>query len=73
VSGADYLERIASATESINIAGLCDRSKKNWYPVILEDTVHGAAKLGLTAREARAALEASLAGSEGDARTVFEF
>jgi FADH2 O2-dependent halogenase len=73
LSGADYFERIAKATESINIAGLCDRRKKNWYPVDLDDTVRGAAKLSLTPHEVRAALEASLAGSEGEARTVFEF
>ncbi len=40
---------VAAAAEPINIAGLCDRNKRNWYPVDLEDTVRGAAKLGVTA------------------------
>jgi hypothetical protein len=56
LSGADYFERIAKATESINIAGLCDRSKKNWYPVDLEDTICAAAKLGLSPDEVTAKL-----------------
>ena len=40
---------VAAAIEPINIAGLCDREKRNWYPVDLQDTVRGAAKLGVTA------------------------
>jgi hypothetical protein len=66
--GGDYLDRVAQAADSINIAGLCNRARLNWYPVDLEDTVRAAAKLGLAPHEARAALEASLAGSEGEAR-----
>ena len=36
------------AIEPLNVAGLCDAAKRNWYPVNLEDTVRGAAKLGVT-------------------------
>jgi hypothetical protein len=39
---------VASAIEPINIAGLCEPRKRNWYPVDLQDTVRGAAKLGVT-------------------------
>src|SRR5262249_47739503 len=41
-----HLEQlVADILEPINIAGLCDRSKKNWYPVDLADVVNGAPKL----------------------------
>jgi len=40
---------VATALEPINVAGLCDRDKRNWYPVDLQDAVRGAAKLGVTA------------------------
>jgi FADH2 O2-dependent halogenase len=39
---------VAAAVERINVAGLCDPSKRNWYGVDLEDPVRGAAKLGTT-------------------------
>lgn len=44
---------IASATDCINVAGLCDPSKRNWYGVDLDDVVRGAAKLGFTPEEMR--------------------
>jgi hypothetical protein len=49
----DLLSRIAEATDRLNIAGLCDPGKRNWYSVDLEDTVRGASKLGLTANKVR--------------------
>ena len=33
------------AVKPLNVAGLCDPEKRNWYPVDLEDVVRGAAKL----------------------------
>jgi FADH2 O2-dependent halogenase len=42
-----YEREIASAVAEWNIAGLCDRRKKNWYAVDLDDTIRDAAKLGL--------------------------
>jgi hypothetical protein len=39
---------VARAIEPLNIAGLCDAAKRNWYPVDLQDTIRGAAKLGVT-------------------------
>jgi tetracycline 7-halogenase / FADH2 O2-dependent halogenase len=55
--GADYLRRIANVTDTINIAGLCDRGKQNWYPVDLEDTIRAAHKLGVTSDRVRQGLE----------------
>ena len=49
-----YAAGVARAIEPLNIAGLCDAAKRNWYPVDLQDTVRGAAKLGVTAEQASA-------------------
>ena len=49
-----YVEEVARAIEPLNIAGLCDAAKGNWYPVDLQDTVRGAAKLGVTEQQASA-------------------
>jgi FADH2 O2-dependent halogenase len=54
-----YEREVASAVADWNIAGLCDRSKKNWYGVDLEDTVRDAAKLGLTSEHVRQGLAES--------------
>jgi FADH2 O2-dependent halogenase len=43
-----YQQAVAQAIEPLNIAGLCDPGRRNWYPVDLEDTMRGAAKLGVT-------------------------
>ena len=48
VFDARYVADIARSIEPLNIAGLCDAAKRNWYPVDLQDTVRGAAKLGVT-------------------------
>ena len=45
---ARYVAEVASAVDSINIAGLCAPDKRNWYPVDLQDALRGAAKLGVT-------------------------
>jgi FADH2 O2-dependent halogenase len=57
VPGSDYLDRVAQALDRLNIAGLCDPGRKNWYPVDLEDTVRAAGKLGLSPEQAREALQ----------------
>jgi FADH2 O2-dependent halogenase len=52
VSGADAFAAAArEAIEPLNIAGLADAGKRNWYPIDLADLVEGAAKLGMS-REA---------------------
>jgi tetracycline 7-halogenase / FADH2 O2-dependent halogenase len=49
---------IAAACEPLNIAGLCDPTKRNSYGIDLEDTVRGAAKLGVSAAHVRRELTA---------------
>ena len=48
MSGGAYTGEVAAAIECLNVAGLCDPAKRNWYGVDPEDVVRGAAKLGLT-------------------------
>ena len=45
--GADYAAQVAQAIEAVNVAGLCQPAKQNWYGVDLDDAVRGADKLGL--------------------------
>jgi hypothetical protein len=54
---SDYANSVASAVAGWNVAGLCHAVKKNWYAVDLEDTVRGAAKLGLSEEQVRRSLE----------------
>jgi FADH2 O2-dependent halogenase len=42
---AGYAARIASAIDPVNVAGLADDAKRNWYDVDVEDTVRAADKL----------------------------
>jgi len=44
---AEYAADVAQAIERMNIAGLCEPGKRNWYGVDLQDVVRGAHKLGL--------------------------
>ena len=53
---AGLFSRVSAAAGPINIAGLCDPEKRNWYPVDLDDTIRAAGKLGLTSDQAREAL-----------------
>jgi FADH2 O2-dependent halogenase len=46
-----YAADVADAIEPINIAGLCDPRKRNWYRVDFDDTIRAASKLGVTAAE----------------------
>ena len=59
-AGANLEPLVREATERLNVAGLCDPSKRNWYGVDLEDTVRGAAKLGVSQERVRAMLAALL-------------
>ena len=44
----DYAAAVARSVEPLNIAGLCDPGKRNWYPVDVRDIVRGAGKLGVS-------------------------
>jgi FADH2 O2-dependent halogenase len=56
--GREYRDAVFAAVEGLNVAGLCEPSKRNWYGVDLEDTVRAAARLGLEAGRIRAELTA---------------
>ena len=43
----DYAADVARAIEPLNIAGLCEPGKRNWYGVDLQDVARGAHKLGI--------------------------
>jgi len=51
------LERIDRAVEPFDTAGLLDDSRKSWYPVLSDDLVAGAPKLGATVDETYRLLE----------------
>ena len=56
VNGArrnEVLAKIAATIEPINVAGLADPAKRNWYPVDLDDLFGAAAKLDSTDSEIR--------------------
>ena len=55
-AGTLALDEVGRALERINIAGLCDVSKQNWYGVDPDDAVRGAQKLGVTAADVELAL-----------------
>jgi FADH2 O2-dependent halogenase len=57
---ASYAREIAAVCDGFNIAGLCDPAKQNSYGVDLEDTVRGAAKLGLSSQQIRDTLGAMM-------------
>ena len=45
VSDADWIARVASAIEPINVAGLCDPEKRHWYGVDVADLLRSAPRL----------------------------
>ena len=52
--GADtaaFEKFVSEAISCLNVAGLCDAKKQNWYRVDLADVVAGAGKLGMTPAE----------------------
>ncbi|HKA37985.1 MAG TPA: FAD-dependent oxidoreductase [Thermoanaerobaculia bacterium] len=55
----DLLRRIAAAIEPIDIAGLGDRGRRNWHPVLASDLLSGAGKVGASGEEIESLLERS--------------
>jgi FADH2 O2-dependent halogenase len=51
------MEAIRKAIEVVDIAGLGDFSRRNWYPASAEDLLAAAAKLESSEKEIRAMLE----------------
>ena len=54
---AKLLSAIAAAIEPVNVAGLADPARRNWYPCLAADLLASAKKLGATEREVLAMLE----------------
>ncbi len=51
------LDRIGRAIEPFDTAGLLDRTRRDWYPVLSDDLLGAAAKLDSTVEEIRGLLE----------------
>jgi len=56
----ELLEAIARAIEPLDVIGLSDRSRRNWYPVLADDLVAARHKLGATRAEIEAMLRATM-------------
>ncbi len=54
-----YAAAVARSIEPLNIAGLCDPGKRNWYGVDLKDVIVGAEKLGKTVAEMRSLIQSA--------------
>jgi FADH2 O2-dependent halogenase len=55
-AGADreaFRRQVVAGVDPVNVAGLCDPAKENWYGVDLEDVVRAAWKLHMTPAEMR--------------------
>ncbi|HEY7184074.1 MAG TPA: sigma 54-interacting transcriptional regulator [Blastocatellia bacterium] len=48
-----FASQVKQKIDCLNVAGLCDRRKRNWYDVDLDDVIAGAEKLEITADEMR--------------------
>src|SRR5262249_24015261 len=47
----EVARRVADAIAPLDVIGLSDRSRRNWYPVLAQDLIDGAPKLGATQAE----------------------
>ena len=64
---AAFEQRVAEGIHCLNIAGLCDPSKRNGYGVDLNDLVINAHKIGITPDEMKTILaHAAWAGAEAE-------
>ncbi len=52
-----FAQEVKTGVDCLNIAGLCDERKRNWYDIDLEDVVTGAEKLGFKPEEMRRILD----------------
>ena len=60
-AGAEDIDAgVRDATAHLNVAGLCDPGKRNWYDLDVEDTVRAASKLGVSADVVRGMLLAAM-------------
>ena len=54
VNPTDFEQQVCDGIAPLNIAGLCDPNKHNWYGVDMQDVITNAAKLGLTPAQMQA-------------------
>ncbi len=54
-----FAAQVKQEIDRLNVAGLCDGRKQNWYDVDLEDVISCAEKLEMTSEEMRRFLEAA--------------
>ncbi len=54
------LDAVARAIEPLDVIGLSDRSRRNWYPVLSDDLVAARHKLGASREEIEAMLRATM-------------
>lgn len=52
-----FAAEVKRQTDCLNIAGLCDEAKRNWYDVDFADIIRASHKLEMTAEEMRATLQ----------------
>ena len=45
---SELIDHIYRAIEPIDVAGVCDRGRRNWHPVAARDLLNGAGRLGVT-------------------------
>jgi FADH2 O2-dependent halogenase len=66
----ELLRKITQAIEPLDIAGLCDSSRRNWHPVLAEDLLAGADRLGVQTMDVENFLDRSgfFAGSSVERR-----
>ncbi len=55
----NLIRDIYETIEPFDVAGLTDRSRKNWYPVCAEDTLDNAHKLGVTEEDVKESMKRS--------------
>jgi FADH2 O2-dependent halogenase len=55
---AALADRVRQAVDAVNLAGLCEPGKRNWYAADAADAIAGAPKLGVAANDIAAALTA---------------
>jgi tetracycline 7-halogenase / FADH2 O2-dependent halogenase len=54
-----FAAAVGDAIKPLNVAGLCDPGKRNWYPVKMRDLIENAAKLGMSAEAMARWIEAA--------------
>jgi FADH2 O2-dependent halogenase len=54
---AQFSEEVRSAIDPINVAGLADPGRRNWYPVVADDLRANADKLGATREDVEQLLD----------------